>query len=684
MEIDLIGRVNNTRLPVSRPLLPLLECVVNSIQAIEESGRSKGRIDVHVERDTSQGVLTGGDDSLHPVRSFTVRDNGVGFTDQNYRCFEIADSTLKLGRGNKGVGRFLWLKAFREARIESEFQSNGGWQRRTFDYRKTKDGIHDERVEPIKDDGTAMLPQTTVQLRDMLPEYQKTCPRGLDTIAERVLEHLLVFFVNDTCPTLVLFDQDGTSVNVNELFREAVKSDIVERRFKARNHDFRIQFLSLYTGRESKHRLFLCAQKREVINESIQSHLPDLSGKITDANNQPFVVQAYVSGDYLDRNFNPERTAFYFAEEEEGEDTAGTGAQGTIDFPDQLTKRVLLQGIVKEVKEFLSPFLEEIRTQKHKRIETFVKGTAPQYRPLLKQNYQDLLDRIPSTASDEKLDIELHRAMNTVELDLKTKTARIKNSKIETVEQQEKYKEEYERLLEQENEIGKSNLAKYVIHRRTILELFDQALKLKDDGKYSLEEAVHKTIFPLRATSDDIRPEQQNLWMIDERLSYHWYLASDRQLKKIAPVKGVESRLEPDLIIFNLPFAFTETHPPFQSIVIIEFKRPGRQDYGDGNPVEQVYTYIDEIAQGKATDKNGRPITVKQLPFYAYIICDLTTEIKRIAKQYSMIECPDGLGYFHFNQNYNCYTEIISFTKLFEDAKKRNRILFEKLGLATM
>ena len=141
MEIDLIGRVNNTRLPVSRPLLPLLECIVNSIQAIEESGRSDGRIDVDVERDTSQGVLAGGDDSLHPVRSFTVRDNGVGFTEQNYRCFVIADSTLKLGLGNRGVGRFLWLKAFQGSEDRSDFQLNGSWHRRTFCYKKTEDGI---------------------------------------------------------------------------------------------------------------------------------------------------------------------------------------------------------------------------------------------------------------------------------------------------------------------------------------------------------------------------------------------------------------------------------------------------------------------------------------------------------------------------------------------------------------
>jgi hypothetical protein len=35
----------------------------------------------------------------------------------------------------------------------------------------------------------------------------------------------------------------------------------------------------------------------------------------------------------------------------------------------------------------------------------------------------------------------------------------------------------------------------------------------------------------------------------------------------------------------------------------------------------------------------------------------------------------------HFNKNFKAYIEMISYTKLVQDAKKRNRILFEKLDL---
>src|SRR5690606_24234430 len=57
MLVDLAGRVRNTRLPTSRPLLPLFDAVVNAIHAIEDAGVPSGRIDITLERDNSQGAL---------------------------------------------------------------------------------------------------------------------------------------------------------------------------------------------------------------------------------------------------------------------------------------------------------------------------------------------------------------------------------------------------------------------------------------------------------------------------------------------------------------------------------------------------------------------------------------------------------------------------------------------------
>ena len=95
--------------------------------------------------------------------------------------------------------------------------------------------------------------------------------------------------------------------------------------------------------------------------------------------------------------------------------------------------------------------------------------------------------------------------------------------------------ERFDRFVSDENEIGKTALAQYVVHRRVILDLLEKALSLNSEsGKYGLEKTIHSLVFPMRVTSDDIPYEQQNLWIIDERLTFHSFLSSDLPLSSLS------------------------------------------------------------------------------------------------------------------------------------------------------
>jgi hypothetical protein len=92
---------------------------------------------------------------------------------------------------------------------------------------------------------------------------------------------------------------------------------------------------------------------------------------------------------------------------------------------------------------------------------------------------------------------------------------------------------------------------------------------------------------------------------------------------------------------------------------------------------------IREIKAGHFKDKHGREIKVQseRIPAYAYVICDTTKEVETIAENKGLLPTPDALGYYGYNQALSAYVEIISYAKLLADAKKRNRILFDKLQL---
>jgi hypothetical protein len=313
------------------------------------------------------------------------------------------------------------------------------------------------------------------------------------------------------------------------------------------------------------------------------------------------------------------------------------------------------------------------------KIEKIIDGTSPEYRSVLAYCKEDIY-KIPPTLSNENTELELYKIRHKLELDIKQRNNKLLEKEPSTDKEMDEFIKEYKKMAEELTVITKDKLADYILQRRAIIKLFEIRLKKRDDDKYPLEKALHNIIVPLRTTSDEIDYMNQNLWLIDERFTYHYYLASDEHLKK-SRKKGESQR--PDILLFNKSLAFTEDQSPYQSIVIIEFKRPQRNDYTDtDNPVTQVLGYMDMILDNKATDKDGRPMIIgKSTRFYDYIICDITPKINKIAKTYSATKSPDDMGYFWFNSPYNAYMEILSFDKVLNDSKKRNRILFEKLGL---
>lgn len=227
------------------------------------------------------------------------------------------------------------------------------------------------------------------------------------------------------------------------------------------------------------------------------------------------------------------------------------------------------------------------------------------------------------------------------------------------------------------------SLSEYVIRRKTILDLLEKALEWDDEKKYKKEEIIHSLICPMKHSSNDIPFEEMNLWIVDERLSFHNYLASDQELKSI-PVIDSNSSDRIDIAIFDQALSFSIEKDHFNNITIIELKRPNRNNYSangkDNDPIEQVLRYVKLIREGKAKLANGRGFgNVDNTPFYCYIIADLTPTLIDRADTLGYTKTPDGEGYFGYNPNRNAYIEIISYSKLLDDAKKSNQVLFDKL-----
>jgi hypothetical protein len=668
MRTDVAGRVKNTTLAASKPLLPLYEAVVNSVQAIQDAHEeSKGRITIRILRD-NEHLLGEQDAGFGDIIGFEVIDNGVGFNEENYRAFETSDTTYKAERGGKGIGRFLWLVAFERVEVESHFKQNGNVRCRKFEFAPEGDGVRGMTIA----DSAEINSLTTVRLTGFRSKYQQQCPKKLETIATHLIEHCLEYFIRADCPEIVLNDASASeSLNLNDQFEHEMAGQSTRDTVTVDEHEFYVLHVRLYSTHVNDHQLHFCADSRVVKSEKLLGRLPNLARHIQDDKGKDFIYAAYVDGKILDESVNAERTDFTIAE-----DDAGLLVK-------TITWSTIRTAVFESCRNFLKPYTAPIREQKARRIETFVASDGPMYRPILKY-VEDKIDLIDLEISDEALDLRLYQAYHDLQVELRTQGQQLLEKEVKD-QNGDEFLRQLQEYFDKISDINKSDLARYVCHRKAVLDFLHQQLTLRADGKYRLEERIHKIIFPLRKTSDEVQFDDHNLWLLDEKLVYHTFLASDKPLRT-NPQVSTGSRKEPDILVFDKACAFaTGSDVPYSAITLVEFKRPMRDDYtSEDNPFVQIREYITDIREGKARTSDGRDIPVgKDVPFFCYIVTDITPSLERQAYDFELEKTPDGQGFFGYKRQYKAYIDVISYTKMVADAKKRNAAFFDKLALST-
>lgn len=663
--LDIHGQLNNIRLAESKALWPLFEAVVNSIQAIEDSpNRENGKIYISAIRELIyQESLDSNRDILEKFESFTVSDNGIGLDSANYKSFNTAYSTLKAKKGCKGIGRFLWLKAFEEVEVESVYYENEKYYKRFFTF--TPDGVQPEDNIQIIDTNT---PSTKVTLKNFLSPYKHSCPLELDVIAKKLIEHCLLFFISGTCPQIILSDGISETINLNQYFEANIKDSLHQDHFTIKDNEFVIYHLRLPEGATS-HELHLCANMQEVLSVDLKKQIPDLHKKII-PNNDPigFYYVGYVTGKYLDSIVNTTRTNFEFDENGNEISLFGTG------------KETLVNTAVGFVSGYLSDYLSDIEKRKREQIDAFVAQDKPTYRFLL-QSRPEVYQAIPVGLKPDDLDLELHKHVQIWEREIKKQGKELEKAAENIATHEDTtYQKLFNSYWSSVTEISKTCLAEYVTRRKTLLKMLEDALTIQDNGNFKKEDVIHSLICPMRHTSDDVSFEEMNLWIVDERLAYHRYLASDKTFKSM-PIIDSHSTKEPDIAIFDQAFAYSDSDEPFTTVTIVEFKKP---DNDSKNPINQVGEYVDLIRSGKKKKANGQSFSITEgTLFRCYVICDLTDKMRTHCLNSSLLPTADNMGYTGFNPYRHMYTEVISYNKLLTDARKRNEILFDKLFTPT-
>ncbi|MCA8935544.1 MAG: sensor histidine kinase [Planctomycetes bacterium] len=668
MDFQIEGMIGTLKFGAAKHLLPLFEAVVNSIQAIEEADNGRGNIEIRILRDTSQGTIVDEAKEHLDIIGFEVIDDGIGFNDDNYRSFDTSFSTYKAAKGGKGVGRFSWLVVFSSAAVESRYKAEGEMKCRSFDFVPRGRGIEGHK-ESASERTTR---RTVVKLNGFRDKYRKACPKKVETIAAKIVENCLEYFLRNNCPRMLLSDVvTGNTVSLNDEFKSQLVGSASQSEFTVKGQPFTLKGLRLSPSHAKEHVVHYCANERVVKSERLAGRIDDLAKTLTDDEGREFRYAGYISASALDSLVTQDRTDFAIDESADGM------------FEDTLDWKTIQQDVETACAEQLKPFTKSVAADKDARIEKFIETEGPMYRPVLKY-IDDKVRRLDPGVNDKQLDQELYRALQDVQVELKAEGKEL--LELEPSDHDfEGYTERVKSYFDKVGDINQSDLARYVCHRRAVLDFLQHQLSRTDTGKYPLEECVHNVIFPMGKTSNDVPFLKHQLWLVDEKLVYHRYLASDKPLRSM-DVLDTKSAREPDIIVFDKACALVnEPDAPFGSVIVVEFKRPMRKNYNEEeNPVQQVYNYVREVRDGKALMPNGRPVEVKpNVPFYCYVVCDITEKLRGQIDLLDLTPMPDGQGFFQFHKKLNAYLELVSYTKMITDAKKRNAVFFDMLKLPT-
>lgn len=672
MEVPVKNLVETVDLTAEDVLLPMLECVVNSIISLQKSElpANEKKIQIQINRGNLPEKLNF--DNVKTISGFKVIDNGVGFNNNNYKSFQTPFSQINKDFGCKGIGRFTVLAAYKDFLVESNYVEDTTWYIRKFQFST-------EKELEIIEFGNSQVDQskTVVEIQNCTNHILiEKSAISLLQISESIMQHCFIYYLNNSLPRIEVIDLENNEVEViNELFQKVSKEK--ERDFSLKGEDFKFYITkTLKEGNRKNNYLYYCANNRTVGNPKNIKNINSIFSYPVLIDNEYYFFDIYVVSEYLNKKVFKTRNGFNIPKEREN---LLFDDDNTITFQD--------------IEEYISSILEVeydnfVKTARHKNIEnvkSYISHKAPRFNSFLKN--PEVLNSIPPNLSEDKLEEHLYKISfnarrkveNNIEKFIKTKE--VNEDAIGQIINDIKAKTAYD----------VDSLADYMMRRKAIINLFDKFLDADENGDYKLEEDVHNLIFPLGLTNNDLEYENHNLWILDERFISYKFIASDKSITSFSQTK---SRKETDLILidnpqmFNNPISFGDkASGEVNSMVIFEFKRPGdvahqknKTDYR-WEFSELVEPYFEEfIYQPIKKNYKGNQIILKETtPKFGYIILDFIPEpLARYNKNKGWKATPFGT-YFKIEAELNLHLEVMTFRQLLDASKQRHNPFFDKL-----
>jgi hypothetical protein len=626
-------------------LLPTFEAISNAMHGIEArfgaDAGSSGTVFVHLTHQNDPAKF-----------KVVIRDNGVGFTDENYKSFKTPFSGYKLKQHGRGFGRFIAFKVY--ARVEYlsryEFFDQSGVRSFRFDIADDKEIRYSDKSPPFDHSGVQVeYSQPLADWHDLIRALKR------EDVADEIGSHFLPYFLYRWLPTITIqFDSaepEDITAHFKSVFIEAESGQIkceIDGRLETLNYS--ITKVPKTRSFRNHCLLFSAADRivgspRDLTNMLGDTHFTSDDGK-------RYIVIAIVRSEAFESRLNDARTGLNLSAK-------------------------TVETIVSKISEVIQ-VTESAQIDKIKREQTTDLEQALKTNPILRiglkgRSVRDYVAGKPNNWSAQEfvsdLAIERFRESN----ELSELIARAANDPAD-------YQKSLQDLVGKLDANKKETLAEYVLHRKSVIDLVEAARKFRADGKRAPEDVIHELVFRRFSDNASTTYFEHNLWLIDDLLAFLPYVSSDRTMHGGARKRGDKVT---DLAFFDDSMVLGDNDGT--TITIVEFKKPSRDDYVFGNPKgDPVLQVMDTLEQ--ATEAGGISKTdgahfsfVGLVKRFAFIVADHTPSLTKLLRKHDFKNDWNPKIFVRYRDNEQIFIQAFGYDTLIENAKKRNQAFFSVL-----
>lgn len=530
VKIDNVLKGFNSKIPFMQPLY---EAITNALEAHAKDIRIVFEKEELLDNDTMKPKIIG----------FTIKDNGDGFNKKNRESFGEYLSNYKSELGCKGIGRFTWLKVFKEIKIESQLSD----EYVTIDFDKN---YSDDKMKVIKQNSDERY--TKISFKYVTENYynknkDERFVADIAAIKDNIANHLMVklFLLKEEKKSnfaIHLMLDNKEEVISNQNISQLQKKSFNVQDDKQENYEFNLYYKFNKDGRNI-HKLHYCADGRTVLDfpKSIQfSNLADNAS-----------VTMLLASSYFDKRINNERNEFTFDPKENNP---------TLDNPLPLPKINI--ALKENVDNIILNRYPNIQKENQNLIDECINENPYLGKYIRKGEYgliynkKDLLKKANSEFIAEK-----EKALSNFK---------------KMIEEKALNSEGFMRNVAKLNDISNRELAQYFYYRQEIVD----GLKELNDDNNSQEELLHNLFMKKGEISDtketDYSPYDSNIWLLDDKYMSYTKMFSDKQIGIIKQriinenPNNYGDGKEPDLSIF-----YNDSAGNIKDLVVVELKAIG-------------------------------------------------------------------------------------------------------------